>query len=254
MAGASQERAARVQHAFELPVFVAALLVIPVLVLQESSVGRPWDTIAYALDWAIWLVFAVEIVVMLSVVPDPWQWLRDHPLELVVVIATPPILPATFQSIRALRLLRVLRLVRVAWLSRRFFSLDGLRYAALLTLLATLGGAAAFAGAEKKSEWDGLWWAVVTISTVGYGDLYPKTVTGRIVGICLIVIGVAFVAFLTAALAGRFFRREVRAVRGEIGAEDADATADVLGQLRAIKAQIEELEIRIAGQRERSGG
>ena len=57
---------------------VAALLVIPALAIEQSDLGEPWDTAAVVLNWATWLAFLVELVVMLAVVPDRGRWLRQH--------------------------------------------------------------------------------------------------------------------------------------------------------------------------------
>jgi voltage-gated potassium channel len=73
-----------------------------------------------------------------------------------------------------------------------------------------LGGGAAFAAVEKDqdmSAWDGAWWAVTTVTTVGYGDFSPKTDGGRVIATFVMVIGIGFVALLTAAAAERFIRR-----------------------------------------------
>jgi hypothetical protein len=56
--------------------------------------------------------------------------------------------------------------------------------------------------------WDGIWWSVVTITTVGYGDLYPKSVDGRIVGMIVMLIGIGFIAVLTATIASRFIQTD----------------------------------------------
>jgi hypothetical protein len=117
------ERAARAERRLELPVLVAALLVVPVIVIEESSLGQPWDTIGVALNWASWLTFLAEAVVMLSVVPDRRAWLRRHPIEVAVVVLTPPFL-AALAPVRLLRVLRLLRLVRLAALARHFFSAE----------------------------------------------------------------------------------------------------------------------------------
>jgi len=66
---------------------------------------------------------------MLAVVPDRGRWLRAHPLEVAIVVLTPP-LPASLQALRVFRLLRLLRLIAVVRYARRLFTLDGLRYAA----------------------------------------------------------------------------------------------------------------------------
>jgi voltage-gated potassium channel len=62
------ERSRRFARRFELPILVAALLVIPVIVIEESNVSDTWKTVGGILNWAIWITFALEVVVMLAVV------------------------------------------------------------------------------------------------------------------------------------------------------------------------------------------
>jgi voltage-gated potassium channel len=88
-------------------------------------------------------------------------------------------------------------------------SLEGIRYAALIAFLVVLGGGAAFASLEKDqgiTAWDGVWWAVTTVTTVGYGDVSPTTDEGRAIAIMIMFIGIGFVALLTAFVAERFIR------------------------------------------------
>lgn len=214
------ERSREIERRLELPLLAFALLTIPAIALDAPDVAEPWQTVGVALNWGIWLAFVAEVVIMLRVVPDRGRWLRDHPLDLAIVILTPPFLPPAVQSVRVFRLLRVLRLVRAGTLARNVFSTEGVRDAAVLTLLAILGGGAAFAAVEPNvSAWDGVWWAINTVTTVGYGDVPVKTDGGRIIGICLMVTGIGFVAVLTAAAAERFVRsrrEERRAVEHQL--------------------------------------
>src|SRR2546423_269810 len=83
------ERSLRIQRRFEWPMVIAALLVIPAIIFQESHLGQPWKTVGDVLNWATWLAFLIEVVVMLSVVPRKGAWLRSHPIDWVVVILTP---------------------------------------------------------------------------------------------------------------------------------------------------------------------
>lgn len=153
-------RSERVARRFEIPMFIAALLVVPMLVLYESDVSGTWKTVADVLNWGTWLAFLGEAVVMLAVVPDRRRWLREHPVDVIATLVTPPFLPGTLAAARALRLLRVLRLLRLAPLARKLFTLEGLRYSALLAFLVVLLGGTAFAALDKRySEWDGIWWA-----------------------------------------------------------------------------------------------
>src|SRR5215216_957951 len=94
------ERALRVQQAFQVPMLVAALLVIPVLVIEESSADGHWGAVADVLNWTIWGAFLVEAAVMLAIVRHRWRWIRTHPLEVAIVVLTPPFLPASFQALR----------------------------------------------------------------------------------------------------------------------------------------------------------
>jgi voltage-gated potassium channel len=237
------ERSRQIAKRFEAPILVAALLVIPVIVIEESNVSDAWKTVGAILNWAIWITFALEVVVMLAVVPSKRRWLLDNPLEVVIVLFTPPFLPASLQALRVFRLLRVLRLLRLARLARRLFSLEGLRYVALLALLTVLGGGAAFAALEKgSSTWDGVWWAVTTMTTVGYGDISPKTVPGRIIGMAVMFVGIGFIAVLTGAVAQRFLASQIEEV--EEAVEDVEATdAEVLAELREVRSRLDRLEV-----------
>jgi voltage-gated potassium channel len=187
-----------------------AILVIPTIALEQSNVGEPWNTTAVVLNWTIWTAFAAELVTMLAVVPDRRLYLRQHPLDVAIVILTPPFLPPSLQAARVFRLLRLLRLVRTAQVLRRLLSAEGVRDAAVLALVLVLGGGAAFAAVESEqdlSAWDGVWWAVTTVTTVGYGDLSPDTNAGRVIAMTVMLAGVGFVALLTAAAADRFIKR-----------------------------------------------
>ena len=220
--------------------------------VEQSDVGEPWRTIAGILNWAIWIAFAVELVVMLAVVPDRWRWLRSHPLEVVIVLLTPPFLPSSLQALRALRVLRLLRLLRLAQLARRTFSLDGLRYAAILAALTALGGGYAYSAAESAQEpapsvWDGVWWAVTTMTTVGYGDEYPETTLGRVYAVMLMIVGIGFIAILTGAIAERFLTAQVEeAVEAvEEVAQAEPSGAEFLDELREIRSRLDRLETRL---------
>lgn len=127
------ERSERIARRFEAPVIIATLLVVPVLILEGTEVSEPWPTIALVGDWIIWLVFLAEVVVLLAVAPNRRQWIAQHPLDVAIVVLTPPFVSGLVQSIRLLRLLRLVRLMRLAQLARGVFSLAGVRYAACAT-------------------------------------------------------------------------------------------------------------------------
>ena len=141
--------------------------------------------------------------------------------------------------------MRLLRLVRAGVVvsralqaEKRLTSRDGFRFIALATIfLVVIAGAVQteLNAGEFPSFWDGIWWAVVTVTTVGYGDLYPTTVAGRIVGIALMLVGIGFLAVLTATISSQFVK-----------ADRADETDQVLEALRRLEADVAELKARLS--------
>jgi voltage-gated potassium channel len=93
---------------------------------------------------------------------------------------------------------------------------------------------ATFDAQEFDNMWDGIWWAVTTVTTVGYGDIYPKTVPGRIIGMIVMLVGIGFLSVLTATIASHF-------VKSERGAE----TAEILETLNRMDAELGELRARL---------
>lgn len=215
-------RAERIERQLEWPLFLAALLTIPTIAIEQSDAGSTWDMAATVMNWVTWGAFLVEFVVMMRVVDDRWAWIKSHPLDMAILLFTPPFLPPSMQAARAFRLLRLLRLVRGAVIARRLLSAEGVRDAAILAVLTVLGGGAAFAAVESEqgmTAWDGVWWAITTVTTVGYGDYAPATTAGRILAMGVMFVGIGFVAILTAAAAERFIRdrrEDDRELRAEI--------------------------------------
>jgi voltage-gated potassium channel len=104
-------------------------------------------------------------------------------------------------------------LARALQAQRRITSGDALKIASLVTVAVVVVAGAAesiFASEDFGSLWDGVWWAMTTITTVGYGDLYPKTTVGRLIGIVVMIVGIAVASVLTAAIASRFVRARER--------------------------------------------
>ncbi|MBS1677268.1 MAG: two pore domain potassium channel family protein [Actinobacteria bacterium] len=252
------ERSTRVAERMATPMLVAAALVIPSVALSESHPGGALGTIALALNWITYLAFLAELLVMLAVVPDRRTWLRHNPLDLVICILTPPILPAGLQSLRALRLLRLVRLLRLAQLSREVFSLRGLRYSALLALLTVIGGGAVFGAFEKHSQdltfWQTTYWAITTMTTLG-SNIYPTTTGGQIVSTCILLIGIAFVALLTGGFAQRFLAPDLTQIEEELGDGEIPPEELALRELRNVQEQLQSLQLAVealARQRERA--
>src|SRR5918997_672942 len=234
-------RAERVAGWLRVPLIIAALLAIPTIIVQESDLGGFWEILAAVLDWCIWAMFAANLVIMLSIVPDRRRWLINNPLDVLIVVFPPPSLPATMKLARSLPVVRLVWLVVVANRLRNVFSLEGLRYAALIAFTVVVGGGVIFVAVERDqnlSTWDGLWWAAETVTTVAYGDIYPTTALGRIVATVVMIAGIGFVDLLTGALAQRFLYGENTGKTPKPG-PDQD---EVMRKLDDLSDQIAELQ------------
>ena len=179
---------------------------------------------------------------MLAVVPDRRRWLREHLLEIAIVVLTPPFLPASLQALRAFRVFRLLRLIAIVRYARRLFTLNGLRYGALVALVTVLAGGAAFAYAEGTSTWDGVWWAMTTVTTVGYGDISPKTDLGRALAILVMLVGIGFLSLLIGSVSERFLRTDLEQEAEVVERDVETAHAELMRELRAIRERLGELE------------
>src|SRR4028118_1397255 len=101
------------------------------------------------MDWCIWGVFAANLVIMLAVVPDRRRWLLKNPMDVLIVALTPPFLPATMKVARVLPVVRLLWIMVLANRLHSIFSLQGLRYAALIVFTVVVGGGGGVEAGER---------------------------------------------------------------------------------------------------------
>ena len=167
------------------------------------------------IDWLIWGVFAVEMTVMLVVTPNRKAYLRCAWLDVCIVVLTLPLLPYLLALLRlgrlgrvidVLRLLRLLRLAavanRVGATIQRIFGTFGLGYLLSGVVVLVIVSGVLFSHLEDGySVSEGMWWAIVTATSVGYGDVVPASGLGRLVATLLMLAGISFVALLSAATA-----------------------------------------------------
>jgi len=225
---------------------VAAVATIPA-VLLDVVIGLPdWlDIAARCLNWAVWSVFLLTLVVALVRSPHRWRTIRENPVLPVIVLLTTPVAPAGLQMFR---LLRLGALIGAAHHARQLFSLEGLRYAGMILVVVVVGGGAIFTAVERSAQHlsieDGIWWAIVTVTTVGYGDIVPHTEAGRGVAVIVMITGIGTAALLVGAASQRF-------VVGAVDSGDDDATpattlTDLHAEVTALRADIAALRAQLS--------
>jgi len=93
----------------------------------------------------------------------------------------------------------------------------------------------------------GVWWAIVTLGTVGYGDIVPHAAWGRVVGSLVIVFGVTFIAFLTATVTSAFVATEEQEARMREREREDRSEAELRELLRILKTQLDVIESKLDG-------
>ena len=182
--------------------------------------------------FVIWVFFAFDYFARLSIADDKRLFVRKNLLDLAAVAL--PFLPL-------LRAIRALAAVTV--LSRRN---RGSRSQQVTTSVVTLAFATWFVaglavteaerhvdGSNIQGVGDGWWWAITTMATVGYGDTYPVSTQGRIVGTALMIMGVALLGTITASIASNF---------NSTDSEDSSNGTSSASEVDDLKKRIDELE------------
>ena len=237
-----QQAYVKVERALTLPLLILSLAMIPVLVLPVVVHLSPgWSQTLDDLDYVIWGAFVLEYVIMLALAASRWHYIRTHVIDLLLV-TLPMLRPLRIlRSTRALRLLRLARLSTVATqgvtLSRRRLASKGPAYALGIAVVLMLAAAALELDAERtkgniRNFGDAIWWAMTTVTTVGYGDHYPVTTLGRVIASVLMLVGVAVLGIVTASLAAWLVKVNT----------DTSETAEQLSEHEQVLSRIHDLE------------
>ncbi len=224
---------------FPMAALGVAWAVCGIIVLTTHSTGATSEAFVVAL-FVIWLIIVLECLVRYIVVPDRRRYFACRQIEPVLVV-----LPA-FQVWRILGVEQA----SVIWGEGTSHFLAILRHRGLFRVLLAATGLL-FLGAwvdllcEKHapgsnihSYGDALWWAVVTVTTVGYGDRFPVTPGGRAVAVILMLVGIGLIGTLTATVASFFVQEHTDANKAQLQSAHEDLGARI-GDLDARLARIE---------------
>ena len=171
----------------------------------STDISSTQKSVIDSIQWICWLAFAVDLVYGIWKAEDRKNYLKHHPLELASVL-----LP----FLRPLRLMRVISLGGLALqkvaVGRQFaITLKVAISAVFISYIAAVQITISernVEGSNIKTFGDGLWWAITTVTTVGYGDRFPTTTEGRLLAVMLMIVGISLVGVITASVAAWFVK------------------------------------------------
>lgn len=218
----------RLNITYELIMAGLALVVTAVLIIEFTQpLTEEQKNIFSIVDLSILAIFAVDYFFRLIRAQDKIKFFKGNIFDLIAIMPFD-------KTFRVARLVRLTRLARMSRTSRftRFFRLtkaaritlfarrlwgtfkgvittNGLVYVILITFLIILGGAFGIKSVEPGMEsfGDAIWWSLVTTTTVGYGDISPESLGGRVLAGFLMIVGIGFLGMVTGSVATYFVDR-----------------------------------------------
>ncbi len=241
--GDDRRRVEAYQRRWQMPLDLLALVTLWFVVVPPSIItsNRAADIVLLCLRGILSLIYATDIAIRTFLAPRHAYYLRHNLLSVATVV---------FPFLRVLFSLRLLRSVFQRGSLGRFILAAGLMFLNLTTIVYFFERHDPHG--NIKTFGNALWWAVVTLTTVGYGDYTPVTWQGRSAAVLLMFVGFGVLATITAQISSAFIDQAARA-RAREGGPDADG-AGAGDQLAALTEQIARLEERLGGASPAPGG
>ena len=223
-----RQLADQIERATRLPMVLLSFVFL-VAVAVPALVDVPPEAVALleGVDWLIWAIFAFELGLMTYLAPNRWQYLRSHWIDVLTVLVP---------FLRPFRLLRIAVVSARLWTEARTLIYQRtFSTVAMTSFVSALSAATLMYVAERGGDGpiqtysDALWWAAATVTTVGYGDVFPKTSAGRGIAFLLMLIGITMFGVLTARAAAIF-----------VEADEEDHQGKKLDEILARLARLEQ--------------
>ena len=223
--------------AFDIALIVAILLSVAVILLGSVEIyDERYGHIFFYIEWAFTLLFSLELLVRLYCLERPTVYLKSFygVVDVIAIIPTWLVLLVpgahALVMVRILRVLRIFRILRLMeFVGEGRLLLDALKrslrqillFFSSILMVVTLFAALMYTIESPESGFTSIpmsiYWAIVSITTVGYGDIVPTTSLGKAITVILMLIGYSIIAVPT----GVFSAQVIRSIREDRYSEEA---------------------------------
>lgn len=206
------DKAKQVSHMLEIPMLLVAIWIVVEWYAESQGVFP--HSYVYITDLLVWLFFVSETITLTCLTNDKLRYLRSNWINLVIIIMGVPVIWGVSSYAGILRSLRLFLLaailVNLTETLRQILSKNHLGITLVIAFIIIMLSGILIAGIDPNIEsiWDGLWWAWVTVTTVGYGDVVPVSVAGKLFGALLIFLGIGLFSLLTANFSAFFVSKD----------------------------------------------
>lgn len=200
------------------------------------------------IDNLILVIFAIDYFTRLFQSEQKWQFIKTNIFDLLSIIPANSI----FNLFRFGRLFRILKIFRLLRLTRmlgtigriknnfsRLLNTNGLIYLVYISISILILSATIYSYTEHVNFWQSIWWAVVTATTVGYGDISPTTTLGKIAAMILMFVGIGFIGTLTSAITSFFSNEDKQKSDNDILEQIHNENNELRKELNDIKKLLE---------------
>lgn len=193
---------------YDIMIAFLSIAVIITFFLQAQPELTPVElSIINEFEFDVWVIFVVDYLTRLILAEDRLYFIRHNIIDLIAIIP----FDSAFQGFRAVRFARLIYMIRAfAYLNRvykrvgQIITTNSFHHVLWFTFSTIFFGAIAISYIEDMNMGDALWWSFVTTTTVGYGDIAPQSLGGRIVAVILMIIGIGFLSSLTGNISSYF--------------------------------------------------
>lgn len=157
-------------------------------------------------------MFIVDYLWRFFTSKEKFRFIIDNIFDLLAILPSNAIF-TVFRLAKLTKLVKLTRLLRIIGLSEklerkasRLLRTNGLLYILYVNVFIVFVGSSIFSVVEEKAFSDSLWWTIVTVTTVGYGDIVPSSIFGKWLAIILMLVGIGTIGMLTSALTNFFVK------------------------------------------------